>query len=153
METIPNSPPRPDPGRPGARRPARQGGGRVLTTAAAILLAVATAGRAAAQEPDTARGERLFNQQCRSCHSLQQGSSTMAGPSLYGLFGSRAGTVRGYEFSEAMVHSGIVWDERSVADYLRDPKAKVPGTKMAFGGMRQKAQIADIVAYLKGATQ
>jgi cytochrome c len=125
------------------------------TAAAIAALAVSLAGPASAQEGDAAaaRGQRLFNQQCRTCHSLEKGGSTISGPTLYGLFGSKAGTAAGYEFSETMIHSGIIWDDATVADYLRDPKAKVPGTKMAYGGIRQASQLADVVAYLKQATR
>ena len=77
----------------------------------------------------------------------------MAGPSLFGMFGSKAGTVPGYEYSEAMIRSGIIWEDKTVAAYLRSPKQDVPGTKMAYGGMRQAGQIADVIAYLKQATQ
>jgi cytochrome c len=111
------------------------------------------ASQALAQDGDAARGQRLFNQQCRTCHSLEKGGSTIAGPTLYGLFGSKAGTAAGYEFSEAMIHSGIIWDDATVADYLRDPKKKVPTTKMAYGGIRQAGQVADVVAFLKEATK
>ena len=123
------------------------------TAAAAAALAVSMAASASAQEADTARGQQLFNQQCRACHSLEKGRSTMAGPSLFGMFGSKAGTAPGYEYSEAMIRSGLIWDDKTVAAYLRNPKEEVPGTKMAYAGMRQAGQIADMLAYLKQATQ
>src|SRR5262249_27669773 len=102
---------------------------------------------------DAARGQRLFNQQCRACHTLEQGGASVAGPNLHNLFGSKAGAASRYEFSEPMKKSGIVWDDATVADYLRDPKARVPGTKMVYGGMKQAGQLADMVAYLKEATK
>ena len=123
------------------------------TAVAMAVLAVSMASQALAEDGDAARGQHLFNQQCRTCHSLEKAGSTIAGPTLHGLFGSKAGTAAGYAFSEAMIHSGIIWDDATVADYLRDPKAKVPTTKMAYGGIRQAAQLADIVAYLKQATK
>jgi cytochrome c len=123
------------------------------TVAAVAALAISMASSASAQSGDAARGQRLFNQQCRSCHTLEKDGASVAGPNLYGLFGSKAGTAPGYEFSEAMIHSGIIWDDTTVAAYLRDPKQKVPGTKMAYGGMKQAGQLADMVAYLKQATQ
>jgi cytochrome c len=116
-------------------------------------VAVLTAAPAFAQEGDAGRGQRLFNQQCRACHTLEQGGASVAGPNLHGLLGRKAGTAPGYESSEAMKTSGIVWDDTTIADYTRDPKAKVPGTKMVYGGMKQPAQLADLVAYLKQATQ
>src|SRR5258708_6305409 len=80
-------------------------------------------------------------------------TASLAAPNLHGLLGRKAGTAAGYEFSEAMAKSGFVWDETTLDDYTRDPKAKVPGTKMVYGGMKQPAQLADLVAYLKQATQ
>jgi cytochrome c len=69
------------------------------------------------------------------------------------MFGRKAGTAPGFDFSEAMIKSGIVWDDTSLAEYMRDPKAKVPDTKMVFNGIKQAGQLADLVAYLKQATQ
>jgi cytochrome c len=109
---------------------------------------------ALAQSGDATRGQRVFNQQCRACHTLDKGgASTAAGPNLHGVFGRKAGTAEGFEFSDAMKNSGIVWDETTMAEYNRDPKGKVPGTKMVFNGVKQAAQLADLVAYLKQATQ
>ena len=105
-----------------------------------------------AQSGNAARGERVFNQQCKTCHSLEEGPS-LTGPTLHGMFGRKAGTAPGFEFSPEMIKSGIVWDETSLAEYTRDPKAKVPDTKMVFNGIKQAGQLADLVAYLKQATQ
>ena len=102
---------------------------------------------------DPAKGQRVFNQQCRACHTLEKGGASPTGPNLHGVFGRKAGTAEGYEFSDAMKTSGIVWDEATMADYNRDPKGKVPGTKMVFNGVKQQGQLDDLVAYLKQATQ
>jgi cytochrome c len=119
--------------------------------AAAIVVSLATP-QGFAQSGNAARGERVFNQQCKTCHSLEEGPS-LTGPTLHGMFGRKAGTAPGFEFSEAMIKSGIVWDETTLAEYTRDPKAKVPDTKMVFNGLKQAGQLADLVAYLKQATQ
>jgi cytochrome c len=119
--------------------------------AAAIVVSLATP-QAFAQSGNAARGERVFNQQCKTCHSLEEGPS-LTGPTLHGMFGRKAGTAPGFEFSEAMIKSGIVWDEATLAEYTRDPKAKVADTKMVFNGLKQAGQLADLVAYLKQATQ
>ena len=108
---------------------------------------------AAAQSGDASRGQRVFNQQCRACHTLDTGGAQTAGPNLHGLFGRKAGTAEGYAFSDAMKASGIVWDDTTLAEYNRDPKGKVPGTKMVFNGVKQAPQLADLVAYLKEATK
>jgi cytochrome c len=126
---------------------------KICTGMAAIITVALAAAPAFAQEGDAARGQRLFNQQCHACHTLEQGGQSIAGPNLFGLFGSKAGSAKGYQFSEAMIRSGILWDDKTVADYLRDPKASVPGTKMLYNGVRQPAQLADLVAYLKQATK
>jgi cytochrome c len=119
--------------------------------AAAIVVGI-SATQAFAQAGNAARGERVFNQQCKTCHALEEGPS-ITGPTLHGMFGHKAGTAAGFEFSEAMIKSGIVWDDTTLADYLRDPQAKVPGTKMVFNGVKQAGQLADLVAYLKEATK
>ena len=120
--------------------------------AAAVVVGLAST-QAFAQAGNAARGERVFNQQCKTCHSLEKDDSSISGPTLHGLFGSKAGAAPGFEFSEAMKKSGILWDETTLADYTRDPQAKVPNTKMVFNGMKQAGQLADLVAYLKQATK
>ena len=126
---------------------------RFSAGAAASIVMILAGSQAFAQSGNAGRGQRLFNQQCRTCHTLEQGGASVAGPNLHGLFGRKAGTAAGYDFSEAMKKSGIVWDEATLAEYCRDPKAKVPDTKMVFSGVKQPAQLADLVAYLKQATQ
>jgi cytochrome c len=120
---------------------------------AVVAMIVGFATQASAQSGDAAKGQRVFNQQCRACHTLEKGGAQTTGPNLHGVFGRKAGTAAGYEFSDAMKKSGIVWDEATLADYNRDPKAKVPGTKMVFNGVKNAGQLADLVAYLKQATQ
>ena len=119
--------------------------------AAAIVVGFLTT-QAFAQAGNAARGERVFNQQCKTCHSLEDGPS-ITGPTLHGVFGRKAGTAPGFESSPEMIKSGIVWDETTLAEYSRDHKAKVPGTKMVFNGIKQAGQLADLVAYLKLATK
>jgi cytochrome c len=117
-----------------------------------VIVVGLSATPAFAQAGNAARGERVFNQQCKTCHSLEDGPS-MTGPTLHGMFGRKAGTAAGFDFSEAMIKSGIVWDETTLAEYTSDPKAKVPDGKMVFNGIKQAGQLADLVAYLKQATQ
>jgi cytochrome c len=108
---------------------------------------------ASAQSGNAARGQRVFNTQCKACHTLEKGGASTAGPNLHGVFGRKAGTGAGYESSDAMKKSGIVWDDATLADYNRDPKGKVPGTKMTFNGVKNAGQLADLVAYLKEVTK
>lgn len=108
---------------------------------------------AAAQSGNATRGERVFNQQCKACHTVEKGGPSPAGPNLNGMFGRKAGETAGYESSDGIKKSGIVWDDATVAEYLKDPKGRVPDTKMVYGGLKQQAQLNDVVAYLKKATQ
>ena len=122
------------------------------TVAAALSVAFVLAAGSALAEGDEARGERLFNQQCKACHTLDKGGHNTVGPNLHGLFGRKAGSAE-YQYSDAMKKSGIVWDDKTLAEYLKDPKAKVPGTKMTYIGLQQEQQQQDMIAFLKKATQ
>jgi cytochrome c len=98
---------------------------------------------------DGAAGERVFLQ-CRACHQIGEGAKNAIGPVLNGLFGRKAGTIEGYSYSPANKNSGLTWDEATFRDYIRDPKAKIPGTKMVYAGLKDEKRIDDLVAYLKG---
>ena len=100
---------------------------------------------------DMAAGQALFNR-CKICHSVEAGKN-IVGPSLHGVFGRKAGTSDNFTYSEAMKNSGIVWNDDTLAKYLHDPKEVVPGGKMAFPGIKDDQQIADLLAYLHQATQ
>ena len=121
--------------------------------AASVLIVGLSVTAASAQSGDAARGQRVFNLQCKACHTLEKDGASVVGPNLHGVFGRKAGTATGFEFSEAMKKSGIVWDDATIADYNRDPKGKVPDTKMVFNGVKNAGQLADLVAYLKEATK
>ena len=117
--------------------------GLTLAFASSLL----TAGPCLAQ--DVAAGERIFAQ-CRACHQVGPDARNLVGPVLNGLFGRPAGTVPGYSYSEANKASGIVWDEASFRDYIKDPRAAVPGTKMIFAGIKDDRRVTDLIAYLHG---
>jgi cytochrome c len=118
---------------------------------AGVLIVGLSASVASAQ--DAAKGEHVFATQCKACHTLVKGGSTNAGPNLYRIMGRKSGTGLGYGYSEVMRRFAIEWDDKTLASYLRDPKGDMPGTKMVFAGMKQPGQIADLIAYLKVATQ
>ena len=122
------------------------------TRAGAVTVALVLAAGSALAEGNETRGERLFNQQCKACHTLDPGGHNLVGPNLHGLFGRKAGSAD-YRYSDAMKKSGIVWDEKALTDYLKDPKGKVPGTKMTYIGLRQEQQQQDMIAFLEKATQ
>ncbi|MGN6098999.1 MAG: c-type cytochrome [Bosea sp. (in: a-proteobacteria)] len=107
------------------------------------LLAVSSA---AAQ--DVAAGERSFNK-CRACHQIGETARNGVGPELNGLFGRHTGSVEGYAYSAANKAANLTWDEKTFAEYIRDPKAKIPGTKMVFVGIKNDKEIADLTAFLK----
>ena len=96
---------------------------------------------------DTARGQRIFAQ-CATCHSPEQGVNRV-GPSLYGVIGRHSGTIPGFRYSDANRNSGITWTQQELFNYLENPRAKIPGTIMAFAGLRNPQQRADVIAYLK----
>jgi cytochrome c len=104
--------------------------------AGALTIALVLAAGSALAEGNEARGERLFNQQCKACHTLNKGGQNIVGPNLNGLFGRKAGSAD-YQYSDSMKNAGIVWDDKTLDDYLKDPKAKVPETKMTYIGLRQ----------------
>ena len=97
---------------------------------------------------DAASGEKIFVQ-CKACHQIGENAKNAVGPVLNGLFGRKAGMIEGYSYSPANKNSGITWDEATFREYIKDPKAKIPGTKMTFPGLKDPKQIDDIVAYLK----
>jgi cytochrome c len=125
---------------------------KVIAASMSLVLALLATG-AAAQSGDAAQGERLFNQQCKACHTIDKGARNGVGPNLNGMFDRKAGTLAGFAYSDAMAKSGITWSDKTVADYLKDPKAVVPSGKMAFAGLKQEAQLANMIAYLRKATQ
>jgi cytochrome c len=113
--------------------------------ALAALLVAASLGHASAQ--DAAAGEKVFSV-CKACHQVGDTAKNAVGPVLNGLFGRKAGSVEGYNYSEANKKSGITWSEEEFTKYIQDPKAVVPGTKMAFAGVKDPQKIKDLIAYL-----
>ncbi|MBX9907847.1 MAG: cytochrome c family protein [Beijerinckiaceae bacterium] len=115
-----------------------------------ILLAAALAAccLSSARAQDAAAGEKLFAQ-CRACHQVGETAKNTVGPILNGMIGRQAGTLDGYSYSAAMKASGISWSDETFSEYIRDPKAKVPGTKMIYPGLKDAAKVADLIAYLK----
>ncbi|MEO7385181.1 MAG: cytochrome c family protein [Novosphingobium sp.] len=86
--------------------------------------------------------------QCASCHTVRKGLNAV-GPSLFGVFGRKAGTADGYAYSEANKNSGLTWDEATLDTYLTSPMKMVPGTKMTFAGLADPAKRKAVIAFLK----
>ncbi|MBL0407738.1 cytochrome c family protein [Microvirga aerilata] len=101
-----------------------------------------------AQAQDAAAGEKVFAQ-CRACHQMGENAKNAVGPHLNGLFGRTAGSVEGYNYSPANKNSGITWDEAVFREYIQNPRAKIPGTKMVYAGLKDEQRINDLIAYLK----
>ena len=115
-----------------------------------IAGALALAGQSALAQ-DAAKGEKVYKK-CKACHSLKAGKKKV-GPSLAGIFGRTAGTTEGFKFSKAMKESGIVWDDKTMDEFLAKPKKVVPKTRMAFPGLKKEADRANLIAYMKEATK
>ena len=111
----------------------------------AALTLAATIGMAKAQ--DLAAGEQSFRK-CSPCHSVGEDARNKVGPELNGLDGRKSGTAAEYSYSEANKNSGITWSAATFKDYIQNPMAKIPGTKMAFAGIKNETEIANLWAYL-----
>lgn len=97
---------------------------------------------------DAALGEKVFLK-CKACHQIGEGARNGVGPNLNGLIGRKSGTVEGYAYSEANKGSGLTWDEDTFREYIKNPKAKIPGTKMVFAGIQKDEEIDNLIAYFK----
>jgi cytochrome c2 len=121
-----------------------------ISIATALLAVVLNAAPAPAADLDAGRKEFA---KCRICHTVAAGAPSTVGPNLHGLFGRKAGSVGDFDYSPAMRASGIVWDDDTLAKYLRDPRADIPGGRMAFPGVGDEKALADLIAYLKQVTK
>jgi cytochrome c len=115
-----------------------------LLIASAVFLA--SAGVAFAQ--DAAAGKTAFKK-CAPCHDIGETAKNKVGPPLNGIDGRKSGTSLGYSYSDANKSSGLVWDQATFLEYIKDPIAKIPGTKMAFPGIKNESEAKNLWAYLK----
>src|SRR5579864_3045922 len=116
-----------------------------LVLAASVILAATTQ---ISQAQDVAAGEQSFKK-CAACHSIGEGAKNKVGPQLNGIDGRHSGTAPDYNYSDANKNSGIVWGEATFKEYINDPRAKIPGTKMIFPGIKNEKDAGDLWAYLK----
>jgi cytochrome c len=119
---------------------------RKLTLSALVIIATSAAASAALAQ-DAAAGKTVFNK-CLACHAIGEDAKNKVGPELNGLDGRKSGTVPDYNYSDANKNSGITWNEAQFKEYIKDPRAKVPGTKMAFAGIKNEKEVNDLWAYV-----
>ncbi len=122
---------------------------KILSLAVCTLVWFAAA--PAWADGDAKAGKKVFNK-CKACHALKAGKKKI-GPSLHGIIGRNAASVEGFKYSKAMKASGVVWTDENLDAYLTKPKKFMPGNKMVFVGLKKEKQRADVIAYLKEATQ
>ena len=120
---------------------------KMTLSALVVIASSAVASAAFADDIDLAAGKSSFNK-CLACHAIGEGAKNKVGPVLNGLDGRKTGTVADYNYSEANKNSGITWGEAQFKEYIKDPKAKIPGTKMAFAGIKSENEINNIWAYI-----
>ena len=116
-----------------------------------FAVALAFAAVAVASPPgeaqDLANGEKVWKK-CKACHTLEEGGKNKIGPNLFGVIGAPAGMVEGFKYSKAFLEAGLTWDDATLTAWLADPKDVVKGSKMAFPGLKDPADIADVIAYM-----
>ena len=110
------------------------------------LMIAATMGMANAQ--DLAAGEQSFRK-CSPCHAVGEDAKNKVGPALNGLDGRKSGTVADYSYSDANKKADITWNEAAFKEYIQNPMTRIPGTKMAFAGIKNETEIANLWGYLK----
>src|SRR5664279_1175644 len=114
-----------------------------LTVTALVLATMAQA----AQAQDIGAGEQSFKK-CLPCHSIGEGAKNKVGPELNGIDGRHSGTATDFNYSDANKNSGITWNEATFLEYIKDPRAKIPGTKMIFPGIKNEKEAGDLWTYL-----
>ena len=119
---------------------------RKLTLSALIVIA-SSAVASAALAQDAAAGKTSFNK-CLACHAIGEGAKNKVGPQLNGLDGRKSGTAPDYSYTDANKNSGVTWGKDVFLEYIKDPKAKIPGTKMVFAGIKNEKEANDLWAYV-----
>ena len=144
----------------GGSEPAPADTTATATTTETAPAATAAAAAPAADNTETTDGSMLANftgdaekgkvvfLQCKTCHVREEGVNRI-GPSLAGVVGRKAGTIAGFQYSDANKNSGITWTPEKLFQYLENPQRIVPGTKMAFAGLPKPQDRADVIAYLQ----
>ncbi len=121
---------------------------RLPRRAAALALTAGMLVALPAAAADPAHGKSVFAAQCSMCHSAARGGATILGPTLFGVVGRQAGSVSGYNYSSAMKAAGFAWADDKLHTYLAAPVKMIPGIKMTYAGVKNPAQLDDLIAYL-----
>jgi cytochrome c len=116
-------------------------------TAALALIAAGILSTPALAAGDPVAGKAVFAR-CAICHNVEKDGGNGVGPNLFGVAGRKAASVDGFNYSGPLKASGITWSDDNLSKWVAGPAKMIPGTKMAFGGISSKTQIADVVAYL-----
>jgi len=117
-----------------------------ISLSAFVVIAFSATGPAALAQ-DVAAGKTVFAR-CLACHAIGEGAKNKVGPELNGLDGRKSGTAPDYSYSDANKNSGITWNEAELKEYIKDPKAKIPGTKMSFAGVKNEKEVNDLWAFV-----
>ena len=119
---------------------------RSVMCVAAVVAATGIVTGVTLADGDAERGAKRF-EECAACHALEKDKESV-GPSLYGVFGRKAGEGADFRYSPALKRSGITWDQASIDTFIADPQATVPGNRMPYAGIADAAARADLIAYL-----
>ena len=117
------------------------------STLSALVVVTSLAATSGALAQDAAAGKTSFNK-CLACHAIGENAKNKVGPELNGLDGRHSGTAAGYNYSDANKNSGITWNKEQFLEYIKDPKAKIPGTKMVFAGIKNENEANNLWAYI-----
>src|SRR5258708_37454451 len=117
--------------------------------AIALVTAAGLSAGTAMAAGDPAEGQKVFNRVCAACHTTTADGPKRLGPPLDHGVGRKAGSIDGFRYSQAHKSSGLTWTPQTLDAYLKDPKAKVPGTIMAFAGLKKDDERENVISYLE----